>query len=63
LCFANLLNALSNQKETISTFYFSLDKFYARAFANNRPIPEDVLGKIAFSVNRFKKIKNKSYKS
>jgi hypothetical protein len=29
---------------------FSLDKFYARAFANNRPIPEDVLGKIAFSV-------------
>ena len=28
----------------------SLDKFYARAFANNRPIPEDVLGKIAVSV-------------
>lgn len=28
----------------------SLDKFYARAFNNNKPIPEDVLGKVAFAV-------------
>jgi len=28
----------------------SLDKFYLRAFANNRPIPEKILGKIAYSV-------------
>jgi len=28
----------------------SLDKFYMRAFARNRPIPENVLGKIAYSV-------------
>ena len=30
----------------------SLDKFYARAFNINRPIPENVLGKVAFSVNK-----------
>ena len=29
----------------------SLDKFYMRAFANERPIPENVLGKIAYSVS------------
>ena len=29
----------------------SLDKFYARAFNNNKPIPEDVLGKVAFAVS------------
>ena len=29
----------------------SLDKFYARAFNNNKPIPEDVLGKVAYSVS------------
>ena len=29
----------------------SLDKFYARAFNTNKPIPEDVLGKVAFSVS------------
>ena len=28
----------------------SLDKFYARAFNRNKPIPEDVLGKVAYSV-------------
>ncbi len=28
----------------------SLDKFYARAFNINKPIPEIVLGKVAFSV-------------
>ena len=28
----------------------SLDKFYARAFNINKPIPEDVLGKVAYSV-------------
>merc|ERR1719486_672914 len=28
----------------------SLDKFYARAFNINKPIPEDVLGKVAFAV-------------
>lgn len=28
----------------------SLDKFYARAFNTNKPIPEEVLGKVAFSV-------------
>jgi len=28
----------------------SLDKFYARAFNINKPIPENVLGKVAFSV-------------
>ncbi len=28
----------------------SMDKFYARAFNINRPIPEDVLGKVAFAV-------------
>ena len=31
----------------------SLDKFYARAFNNNKPIPEDVLGKVAFAVSLF----------
>ena len=30
----------------------SLDKFYLRAFANNRPIPEKILGKIAYSVHK-----------
>ena len=29
----------------------SLDKFYARAFNINKPIPEDVLGKVAYSVS------------
>ena len=29
----------------------SLDKFYARAFNNNKPIPENVLGKVAYSVS------------
>ena len=29
----------------------SLDKFYARAFNINKPIPEDVLGIVAFSVS------------
>ena len=29
----------------------SLDKFYARAFNNDKPIPEDVLGKVAYSVS------------
>ena len=28
----------------------SLDKFYTKAFANNLPVTEEVLGKIAFSV-------------
>lgn len=28
----------------------SLDKFYARAFKINKPIPENVLGKVACSV-------------
>lgn len=28
----------------------SLDKFYARAFNINKPIPENVLGKVACSV-------------
>ena len=31
----------------------SLDKFYARSFNTNKPIPEDVLGKVAFSVSRY----------
>ena len=30
----------------------SLDKFYARAFKINKPIPENVLGKVACSVSR-----------
>ena len=29
----------------------SLDKFYARAYAHNRSIPEDILGKITFAVS------------
>lgn len=29
----------------------SLDKFYMKANKNNRSIPEDILGKIAFSVS------------
>ena len=30
----------------------SLDKFYARAFKINKPIPENVLGKVACSVSQ-----------
>ena len=31
----------------------SLDKFYQNIFKNGETIPEDVLGKIAFSVSKF----------
>lgn len=29
----------------------SLDKFYVKAYYNKCPIPEDILGKIAFAVS------------
>lgn len=33
----------------------SLDKFYAKVYKHNQVIPEDILGKIAFSVSWFAK--------
>ena len=50
------MNFLGDVMICMEVMDISLDKFYARAFNRNKPIPEDVLGKVAYSVIIFFKV-------